>query len=120
MAVLFVLSLQSSVAATNETQLAGPGVWYSYTTEEAIPVAPSGGVYSLAVGLTNWTFPHQLTVLAGDCENFVCVAYDAYGVEPPLVEWLPQPDTTYYIVVQGYGEERGDFELSLFAVENVS
>ena len=58
--------------------------------------------------MTNWTFPHQITVLAGDCDNLQCVGYDdSDGMAgPAVVEWLPEANTQYYFAVQGYGDER--------------
>lgn len=70
--------------------------------------------------MTNWTFANQITVLEGDdCGSLTCVAYDSSLATTAVVEWVPKAGVMYYIAVQGLGDERGDFELTLFAVENV-
>ena len=98
--------------------MSAPGVWYSFFTE-AIP--ESQGFFTLSVFLTNFTFPHQITVLTGEsCDALTCIAWDASTTTPAYLEWTPLAGQMYYIAVQGYGEERGDFELGLSPIENVA
>ena len=94
-------------------------MWYTFSVDE---IPPSEGVFSLASLLSSDStdFPHQITVLTGEgCNTLKCVAYDASDAEPALVEWVPVAGETYWISVSGYGDERGEFELSLYVVENV-
>ena len=94
-----------------------PGVWYTFSFQGELPSTSS--VFSLATFLTESDFPHQIVVSEGEsCDMLTCVAYAVSGEEPAYVEWVPVPGDTYWIAVSGYGEGRGEYELSLYAVEN--
>lgn len=94
-----------------------PTVWYTFSFQGDLP---SSNVFSLATFLTDSDFSHQIVVSEGEsCDVLTCVAYGVSGEEPANVEWVPVSGDTYWIAVSGYGEERGEYELSLYAVENV-
>ena len=94
------------------------GVWYTFTgtgLQRAIAVN-SGGA-----GLTNF-FDTQISVYTGaSCDTLTCLAGVDDGVailefESSVVVATNEGET-YYVLVNGFGVDRGDFSIALLGVE---
>jgi len=89
------------------TGIQAPGVWYTFTGISA-PILISTCESS--------DFDTRLNVYSGTCGALACVAGDddTEGVGLcSTVSLVPDPATTYYILVQGYDGQTGDFLLEL-------
>jgi hypothetical protein len=85
-------------------------VWYSFTTN-TLPEE------SLVAIITNVTliFRHQISILQGEsCGTLQCVSWDNSDFVPAAAEWSPEAGVQYFILVQGEGDSRGQFELGLY------
>ncbi len=86
------------------TDVTAPGVWYSITgLTGAITVNTCAGA----------TYDTKLNVYTGTCGALICLAGndDACGYQSEVV-FNSVATTTYYILVQGYDGEVGDFQLT--------
>ncbi len=92
------------------TALTAPGVWYSF---EGI-----NGQINLTTCPDN-TYDTKLNVYTGPCGALVCVAGNddiANGVLCSSVTFSATAGTTYYVLVQGYDGETGNFDLAITCV----
>jgi len=88
-------------------------VWYSF-------VAPSTGMVSLSV--TGTTFRTQVALLTANCADLssatVVNADDAAsGVDVVLDQYCLTPGATYYVLVDGFGTESGDFDIQVQTID---
>ncbi|MFH1321091.1 MAG: T9SS type A sorting domain-containing protein [Bacteroidota bacterium] len=90
-----------SCGTTNGT---GGGVWFSFT----------GTGDTINASLCNSNYDTKIRVYTGTCGSLVCITGidDTCGLQSE-VEWLSLMDTTYYILVHGYGDEEGFFTLNM-------
>lgn len=89
------------------TGIQAPGVWYTFT-----------GISDPVIMSTCESFDYdtRINVYAGACDGLVCVTGndDTPGVGLcSTVNFVPDPATQYYVLVQGYDGEVGDFMLEL-------
>lgn len=88
----------------------GNGVWYTFTDDFGFP---TDYVVSLCDGGT--TYDSQLTVYEGDdCGNLTCVGGndDFCGLQSE-VSFTGDGNSTYYILVHGFGGATGSYSLSV-------
>lgn len=89
------------------TSYSAPGVWYTVT-----------GINGTATATTcpDPAYDTKLNVFSGSCNTLVCVGGNDDTPNVGLcstVQWEADPTLTYYILVQGYDGQIGDFTLSL-------
>ncbi|MBX3364416.1 MAG: hypothetical protein KF866_06590 [Phycisphaeraceae bacterium] len=91
------------------TSISGPGVWFTVVGDGTTLTAETCGFR---------TYDTKINVFCGDCDNFefFCVGGndDACGLGS-RVTWCSEAGTTYYILVQGFGGQSGDFELAVLS-----
>ncbi|MBK6883650.1 MAG: T9SS type A sorting domain-containing protein [Flavobacteriales bacterium] len=93
-----------------ETSVQAPGIWYTFT-----------GISDAVVMSTceSSTFDTRINVYTGTCSDLVCVTGNDDTPGAGLcstVNFAPSEDQTYYILVQGYDGETGEFSLELACV----
>ena len=83
------------------------GVWYTYTS--------NGGAINANTCGAGTNFDTKIRVYEGTCGSLTCVAGndDACTANRTIVNWCGTAGTTYYILVHGWSNSEGDFELSL-------
>ena len=90
--------------------ITAPGVWYSFTDD-------SGLVTDYTVSLCDSDYDTKVSVYSGDCGTLVCEAGndDACGTTGLQSEVAFQGDgnTTYYILVHGFGGATGNYSLNV-------
>ncbi|MDC7995582.1 proprotein convertase P-domain-containing protein [Altibacter sp. HG106] len=96
----------SPVCATGITS---PGEWYVFTDDFGFP---SDYVVSLCDGGTD--YDSKLTVYTGDCGDLVCVTDndDSCGLQSE-VTFTGDGNSTYYILVHGFGGATGNYSLNV-------
>jgi hypothetical protein len=101
-------ALIDAVAAC-ATPITAPGVWYVFEDTSGLV---TDYVVSLCDGGTN--YDSKLTVWSGSCGALVCVGDndDTCGLQSE-VSFQGDGNTTYYILVHGFGGATGDFSLNL-------
>ena len=91
------------------------GVWYSFTG--------TGKMTTLSTDNAGSDYDTRLIVYSGSCgpDNLVCVAGDDDGGAGLLseLEFPAETGVTYYIYVCGFGDNTGDFELSLICGDDI-
>ena len=99
-------------AAFCGTSNTAPGVWYTLTSQEAQGII-------LTTCSPNTNYDTKISVFEGSCGGLVCVDGDDddfqcpnSGLQSTVVFFNSQANTTYYILVHGFGSATGDFELS--------
>ena len=100
----------STVGANNDfpggcgTSISAPGVWYSF----------EGTDQMTTFDLCGSSYDTKVNVYEGDCNTFNCITGndDACGIQS-IVSFFAFSGMTYYILVQGYGGDTGDFEMVL-------
>ncbi|MAO07911.1 MAG: hypothetical protein CL596_04280 [Alteromonas sp.] len=94
------------------TTVTSPGVWYIFEDTSGLA---SDYVVSLCDGGT--AYDSKLSVYTGDCDNLVCVDGndDSCGLQSE-VAFSGDGNTTYYILVHGFGGATGDFSLNLTCI----
>lgn len=87
------------------TGITAPGVWYTIIGNGSLITA------SLCTGTG---YDSKINVFSGDCSNLVCVGGndDFCGVQSEYA-WTGTPGTMYYILVQGYNNNVGNFTLTV-------
>jgi hypothetical protein len=100
-------TLDDYVDLCEDRHLAGPGVWYSFAGIGSSVTA------SLCGDITQ--FDTQLRIYSGDCTALQCVSYndDSICGLQSEVTWQAVEGVQYYILVSGFKDETGDFELSI-------
>ncbi|MCT8340255.1 T9SS type A sorting domain-containing protein [Flavobacteriaceae bacterium TK19130] len=91
------------------TAITAPGVWYAFTDDSGLA---SDYTVSLCDGSTD--FDSKLTVYTGECGMLVCETDndDACGLQSE-VTFSGDGNTTYYILVHGFGSATGNFSLNI-------
>jgi hypothetical protein len=86
--------------------ITAPGVWYSVTTNTAETVYADTLVAE---------YDTKLSVYTGSCGSMspVTMNDDAASSYRSKVAWVAQPGTTYWILVHGFAQASGDFQLEL-------
>ncbi|HBC46296.1 MAG TPA: hypothetical protein DEO84_10225 [candidate division Zixibacteria bacterium] len=94
------------------TLINSPGVWYSLIGNGNIITATTCAAYT--------NYDTRLDVYSGTCDQLVCVAGndDACSLPPPnnansTVTFCSELGATYYILVQGFEGDRGNFQLDV-------
>jgi len=94
-------------AAECGTSIGAPGVWYTLEgTGQAVTISTCGNVQ----------YDTKLNVYSGNCDGLLCVTGNDDGGNCELGSTASFPalvGVTYYVLVQGYDGEVGDFELSV-------
>jgi len=92
-----------------DTSITSNGVWYRYDDT-------SGLVTDITVTMCNSTFDYdtKLSVYSGDCAGLVCVGGndDTCGLLSE-VSFQSDGNTTFYILVHGFGGASGSFEFDM-------
>ncbi len=94
--------------ATCGTTISAPGVWYT--------VVGNGGPITASL-CTGTAYDSKINVFSGDCNNLVCVGGNddfcgALGLQSEFT-WASTAGTVYYILVQGFLNEVGNFTLTV-------
>ncbi|MEI7801978.1 MAG: T9SS type A sorting domain-containing protein [Bacteroidota bacterium] len=99
------LTAAADLAGLCGTQPTAPGVWYTIVGDGSVMTA------SLCNG-TTWDT--KLNVYSGTCANLTCVSGndDFCGLQSQ-VSFLSQVGVNYYILVNGYNNATGDFQLEV-------
>lgn len=94
-------------AFTCGTSISAPGIWYT--------VVGDGTTYTAETCSANTDYDTKLNVYCGSCTQLFCVTGndDACPGFQSRVTWCTSPGTTYYILVQGFGGDTGNYELIL-------
>lgn len=94
-------------ASCSRTEITSPGVWYRLSDY-------SGSLNILANGESG--FDTQLSVYTGSCEDLGCMTYNddaKCDLSSSMVDIQADASIDYYILVHGYGNTVGDFNLNL-------
>ena len=101
----------TDAASTCGTPITAPGVWYVLAgSDEQVTVSTC----------PDEAYDTKLNVYRGSCGSLVCVAgNDDAGPEVycSTVGFWAEAGTNYYILVQGYGDETGPFNLTITCTE---
>lgn len=89
------------------TTITAPGVWYSFTDD-------SGLVSDYTISLCDSDYDTKLSVYTGDCGTLVCEAGndDSCGLQSE-VSFQGDGNSTYYILVHGFGSATGNYSLNV-------
>ncbi len=87
------------------TGISAPGVWYS--------VIGTGNLFTAST-CSGFSYDTKLNVYTGSCEGLLCIDGndDACGLGSSI-SWPSNPGQPYYLLVQGFGGQIGNFELTL-------
>ncbi len=88
-------------------------VWYTF-------VAPESG--AAGVEMIGANFDAQLAVFTGSCTdfgslNFVAASENGTNMDPSVNMFCLTPGETYYVLVDGFGTESGDFDISVKSID---
>lgn len=100
----------SSQAGLCGTSIGAPGVWYT--------VIGTGNTMTATTCSGFFDYDTKLNVYCADCGDLLCLGGNddsSCGISGLLstVSWCSQASKTYRILVQGFGFNTGDFELSV-------
>ncbi len=99
------LTATSDLAVLCGTQPSAPGIWYTI---------PGNGQVITASLCNNTFFDTKLNVYSGTCSNLTCVTgIDDFCGLQSQVSFLSQVGVDYFILVNGYNNATGDFELDI-------
>jgi len=101
-------TFDSSAPACGGVDITAPGVWYEFTDN-------SGLITDYTISLCDGTdYDSKLTVYSGTCGALVCETAndDACGLQSE-VSFQSDGNTTYYILVHGFGSATGNFSLNV-------
>ncbi len=104
----------SATAPDCETPTTTPGVWYKYEDFSGLP-----NEVTLTTCSVNTDYDTKISVYVGDCASppLTCVAGNDDDPNCPdfqsSVAFDSDGNTTYYILVHGFGGQTGEFELSM-------
>ncbi|RFN58108.1 T9SS type A sorting domain-containing protein [Marixanthomonas ophiurae] len=89
------------------TDITAPGLWYTFTDD-------SGLVTDYTVSLCDSDYDTKVTVYTGDCGNLICETDndDSCGLQSEA-NFQGDGNTTYYILVHGFGTNTGNFTLTV-------
>lgn len=97
----------TDAAGTCGTTITAPGVWY---------VLVGSGEQVVATTCPDNQYDTKLNVYTASCSALVCVAGNddiAQGVFCSSVGFVAEAGISYYILVQGYNDETGSFDLAI-------
>ncbi len=89
----------------------GGAVWYTFEGD--------GGCFDLSTCSPNTNFDIQITVYTGSPGNLVCFAANNDGCSGSMsanINIPTSPNTDYYVMIHGFGDSAGSFELELTCV----
>ena len=95
-------------APTCGTPITSPGVWYTLDDNSGLPG-------DITLSLCNGTdFDSKISVYSGSCAALVCVDGndDACGLQSEI-SFASDGNTTYYILIHGFGGATGNFTLDV-------
>ncbi|KAG7341785.1 hypothetical protein IV203_006877 [Nitzschia inconspicua] len=102
-------TLDDYIDLCGDLQLLGPGVWYSFT-------AGNGTLVKASPCNINTNFDTEIRIYNGDCTALQCVNNDDdFCGSQSEVTWEAMEGVQYYILVSGFKEDSGDFELTLLS-----
>ncbi len=85
--------------------VSSPGIWYS--------VVGTGNTMTASL-CDETVYDSRLSVYCNSCDEPTCVDGDEDGCNlQSIVSWCSQPDAVYLILVHGFGNDVGDFTLTL-------
>lgn len=86
------------------SKITGGGVWYSFEG--------TGGLVEANTCSSKTNYDTRLSIMTGACSDLVCMEKDddACGIQS-AVRIPTIPGELYYILVHGFGDSQGDFEL---------
>ena len=88
----------------------GYAQWYTFTSPRDILIEAST--------CGNTLFDTQITILSGDCSRFTCEAYNDQSCgDRSRATWFAEQGKVYYVLVHGYREANGEYDLLLSPVE---
>ena len=107
----------TQIPCGSENPSNAPGVWY---TVEGTGDVIAATTCTSDPSLNNGKFDSQISVFEGNCGSLKCLAGNNNDIQPGCsleagVSWVSEMDTTYYLLVFGYGflNEVGDFGLEI-------
>ena len=97
------------VAPNCDTTTGAPGVWYKFTDASGFPTE-----VALFTCSDDTDYDTKLSVYTGDPSDLICVVGndDDCGLQSG-VAFLSDGNSTFYILVHGWGSSTGSFELTL-------
>ncbi len=98
-------------APTCGTPITSPGVWYTLDDNSGLPG-------DITLSLCNGTdFDSKISVYSGSCAALVCVDGndDACGLQSEI-SFASDGNTTYYILIHGFGGATGNFTLDVTCI----
>ncbi len=101
-------TFDASAPGCGGVDITAPGVWYEFTDN-------SGLITDYTISLCSGTdYDSKLTVYSGTCGALVCETAndDACGLQSE-VSFQSDGNTTYYILVHGFGSATGNFSLNV-------
>jgi hypothetical protein len=107
-----VEEVQQYLAECGVETFDGPSVWFQVVGQGAVITAST-------CGGTTAAFRTRLSVLEGEsCNNLQCVVRDDPRVVDNCdlhasVSWMAEQNVTYYILLRGWREEYGNFQLTV-------
>lgn len=102
----FSATPDTNVPACDFTSMTSPSVWYRVV----------GTGHTMQASMCTSSFDTKLSVYCGTCNALSCVAHnDDSMICPPqsLLTWCTEPGRTYYILVQGFDGQVGEFVLNI-------
>ena len=95
-----------TIDVCGDSMAIGYATWYTFTPPRDILIEAS------TCGRTD--FDTQITILSGDCSRFTCEAHNDQSCgDQSRATWLAEQDKTYYVLVHGYREASGEYDLLL-------
>lgn len=86
------------------TAIEAPGVWYKFTGD---------GQNAVLYTCSNYGYDTQLNAYSGSCGNLTCVTgLDDFCAQGTQISFATTAGTNYYILVQGWGGQQGNFTLT--------
>lgn len=101
------LATTSPAESCGDFQHTAPGVWYRVIGTGTTMIASLCGAAD---------YDTRMTLYCGGCENPTCLTQDDDGCAGELtseITWCSAPGQQYYILVHGYGNQTGTFDLSV-------
>lgn len=91
------------------TAISAPGVWYTVTG--------TGNTLTASTCSASTDYDTKISVFCGDCDGLNCIGGNDDGVGcddfQSEFSWCSQAGATYYILVHGFDDNTGTFELNM-------
>jgi hypothetical protein len=89
-----------------ETEETAPGVWYK--------LMGNGRSLNASLCGEGTSFDTQLRIYRGNCSHLQCVGFndDSCGTKSELI-WMTEDSIQYYMLVSGFEDQAGNFELTV-------